>query len=122
MYSIAIAGSGWPIWVRARSACCLRATKDPKASDVLYIGALAAPNTVNTMPEETLLAFAERGKVGGVLPRDGGDCEHVLADFAKAGIKTDALAARLQLEGAKAFVDSWQDLLNAIESKSEALK
>jgi hypothetical protein len=54
---------------------------------------LAAPNTVNTMPEETLLAFAEHGKVGGVLPRDGGDCEHVLAGFAKAGIKTDALAA-----------------------------
>ena len=97
-------------------------TKDPKASDVLYIGALAAPNTVNTMPEETLLAFAEHGKVGGVLPRDGGDCEHVLADFAKAGIKTDALAAQLQLAGAKAFVDSWQDLLNAIESKNEALK
>ena len=80
-------------------------TKDPKASDVLYIGALAAPNTVNTMPEETLLAFAEHGKVGGVLPRDGGDCEHVLADFAKAGIKTDALAAQLQLAAAKAFVD-----------------
>ncbi|MGO9238156.1 MAG: transaldolase [Methylocella sp.] len=97
-------------------------TKDPKASDVLYIGSLAAPNTVNTMPEETLLAFAEHGKVGGVLPRDGGDCEHVLADFAKAGIKTDALAARLQLAAAKAFVDSWQDLLNAIESKNEALK
>src|SRR5208283_3489125 len=97
-------------------------TKDPKASDVLYIGALAAPNTVNTMPEETLLAFAEHGKVGGVLPRDGGDCEHVLADFAKAGIKTDALAAQLQLAAAKAFVDSWQDLLNAIESKNEALK
>ena len=97
-------------------------TKDPKASDVLYIGALAAPNTVNTMPEETLLAFAEHGKVGGVLPRDGGDCEHVLADFAKAGIKTDALAAQLQLAAAKAFVNSWQDLLNAIESKNEALK
>ncbi len=97
-------------------------TKDPKASDVLYIGSLAAPNTVNTMPEETLLAFAEHGKVGGVLPRDGGDCEHVLADFAKAGIKTDALAAQLQLAAAKAFVDSWQDLLNAIESKNEALK
>ncbi len=97
-------------------------TKDPKASDVLYIGALAAPNTVNTMPEETLLAFAEHGKVGGVLPRDGGVCEHVLADFAKAGIKTDALAAQLQLAAAKAFVDSWQDLLNAIESKNEALK
>ena len=97
-------------------------TKDPKASDVLYIGALAAPNTVNTMPEETLLAFAEHGKVGGVLPRDGGDCEHVLADFAKAGIKTDALAAQLQLAAAKAFVDSWQDLMNAIESKNEALK
>ena len=76
-------------------------TKDPKASDVLYISALAAPNTVNTMPEETLLAFAEHGSVGSRIPRDGGDCEQVLAAFGKAGIDVAKLAADLQSEGAK---------------------
>ena len=97
-------------------------TKDPKASDVLYIGALAAPNTVDTMPEETLLAFAEHGSVGQPIARDGGDCEAVLKAFNQAGIDTAKLAADLQSEGAKAFVDSWKDLLNSIESKSKALK
>jgi transaldolase len=97
-------------------------TKDPKASDVLYIGALAAPNTVNTMPEETLLAFGEHGKVGAAIPRDGANCEEVLADFGRTGIDVSKLGADLQSEGAKAFVDSWQDLLKAIESKSKALK
>jgi transaldolase len=97
-------------------------TKDPKASDVLYIGALAAPNTVNTMPEETLLAFAEHGAVAKPIPRDGGDCEQVLAGFGKAGVDVAKLAADLQSEGAKAFVDSWKDLLGSIESKSKALK
>ncbi len=97
-------------------------TKDPKASDVLYISALAAPNTVDTMPEETLLAFAEHGSVGKALPRDGGDCERVLAAFGKAGIDVAKLAADLQSEGAKSFVDSWKDLLSSIESKSKALK
>ena len=97
-------------------------TKDPKASDVLYIGALAAPNTVNTMPEETLLAFGEHGKVGGAIPRDGANCEEVLADFGRTGIEVAKLGADLQSEGAKSFVDSWQDLLKAIESKSKALK
>ncbi len=97
-------------------------TKDPKASDVLYISALAAPNTIDTMPEETLLAFAEHGKVGGAVPRDGGDCEQVIADFGKAGINVPKLGIDLQTEGAKAFVDSWQDLLKSIESKSKALK
>ncbi|MGO9060382.1 MAG: transaldolase [Candidatus Binataceae bacterium] len=97
-------------------------TKDPKASDVLYIGALAAPNTVNTMPEETLLAFGEHGRVGGAIPRDGGDCEQVLKEFGKSGIDVVKLGADLQTEGAKSFVDSWQDLLKAIESKSKALK
>ena len=97
-------------------------TKDPKASDVLYIAALAAPNTVDTMPEETLLAFAEHGKVGSALPRDGGDCEQMLTSFGKAGVDVGKLAADLQSEGAKAFVDSWKDLLDSIESKSKALK
>jgi transaldolase len=97
-------------------------TKDPKASDVLYIGALAAPNTVNTMPEETLLAFGEHGQVSGTIARDGGDCEQVLAEFGKVGIDVAKLGADLQKEGAKSFDDSWQDLLNAIETKSKALK
>jgi transaldolase len=97
-------------------------TKDPKASDVLYIGALAAPNTVNTMPEETLLAFGEHGRVSGVIPRDGADCEQVLAAFRKDGIDVAKLGVDLQTEGAKSFVESWQDLLKAIETKSKALK
>jgi transaldolase len=97
-------------------------TKDPKASDVLYIAALAAPNTVDTMPEETLLAFSQHGKVDKSLPRDGGDCEQVLAAFNKAGVDTAKLAADLQSDGAKSFVDSWKDLLDSIESKSKALK
>jgi transaldolase len=97
-------------------------TKDPKASDVLYIGALAAPNTVNTMPEETLLAFNEHGRVSGVIPRGGAECEQVLAEFGRVGIDVAQLGADLQKEGAKSFDDSWQDLLNAIEAKSKALK
>ena len=97
-------------------------TKDPKASDVLYVGALAAPNTVNTMPEETLLAFSEHGRVSGVIPRGGADCERVLKEFGRVGIDVAELGADLQKEGAKSFDDSWQDLLNAIEAKSKALK
>lgn len=97
-------------------------TKDPKASDVLYIGALAAPNTVNTMPEETLLAFGEHGRVDSPMSRDGGDCEQVLAEFVSVGIDIVRLGADLQNEGAKSFVKSWEDLLNAIAAKSKALK
>jgi len=97
-------------------------TKDPKASDVLYIDAFAAPNTIDTMPEETLLAFADHGSVGNVTPRDGGNCEEVLVDFTRAGIDVAKLAADLQSQGAKAFSDSWKDLLESIESKSKALK
>jgi transaldolase len=97
-------------------------TKDPKASDVLYIGALAAPNTVNTIPEKTLLAFADHGKLTRTLPPDGGDCEVVLDDFRKAGIDLDQLAADLQSDGAKAFDKSWEELLKAIDSKSKQLK
>ncbi len=97
-------------------------TKDPKASDVLYIKALAAPFTVNTMPEATLLALADHGELGSIMSGDGGDCETVLERFNKAGVKLDALAAQLQVEGAKAFVKSWEELLAVIASKSNALK
>jgi transaldolase len=97
-------------------------TKDPKASDVLYIKALAAPFTVNTMPEGTLKALADHGELGTILPADGGDCEEVLAQFARAGIDVDALAAQLQDDGAKSFVKSWTDLMAVITSKTAALK
>lgn len=97
-------------------------TKDPEASDVLYLQALAAPFTVTTVPEATLRAFADHGQVGGLLPPDGGDCEEMLDRFRRAGIDIDALAAQLQREGAEAFDKSWSDLLKCIASKSEALK
>ncbi len=96
-------------------------TKDPKASDTLYVEALAAPDTVDTVPEKTLRAFAQHGEIKGVMPEDGGDAEAVLASFAKAGIDTDALALQLQREGAQAFVKSWQELMTRIADKSEAL-
>ncbi len=96
-------------------------TKDPRASDVLYIEALAAPDTINTMPDATLLAFADHGQIRGVMPEDGGDAESVLAEFERAGIDVDALAEQLQREGAEAFVKSWNALLERIAAKSEAL-
>jgi transaldolase len=97
-------------------------TKDPKASDILYVKALAAPNTVNTMPEATLKAFADHGEVDAPMRPDGGDCEAVLAEFGTAGIDVDALAARLQEEGAASFVKSWNELMKVIASKSAALE
>jgi transaldolase len=97
-------------------------TKDPKASDILYVKSLAAPLTVNTMPEATLKALADHGEVGEILPGDGGDGEEVLAQFGEAGIDIDALAAQLQDEGAKSFVQSWNDLMTVINAKSAALK
>jgi transaldolase len=97
-------------------------TKDPKASDVLYVQALAAPLTVNTMPEGTLKAFADHGELGQTVPADGGDCEAILGRFAKAGIDIDALAARLQDEGANSFVKSWNELMAVIASKSAILQ
>ena len=97
-------------------------TKDPRASDVLYVKALAAPLTVNTMPEGTLQALADHGALGPILPADGGDCEEVLAQFAKAGVDVDALAAQLQDEGAKSFVKSWSDLMAVLVSKSADLR
>jgi len=96
-------------------------TKDPRAPDTLYVGALAAPNTINTIPEETLLHFADHGEVGGVLPRDGGPASETLSAIVKAGVDPGALAAELQAEGAKSFDESWSDLLKAIETKSRAL-
>jgi transaldolase len=97
-------------------------TKDPKASDVLYIKTLAAPLSVNTMPEGTLKEFADHGEAGAILPADGGDCEAVLAEFAKAGIDINALAAKLQDEGATSFVKSWNELMAVITSKSASLQ
>jgi transaldolase len=97
-------------------------TKDPKASDVLYIKTLAAPLTVNTMPEGTLKEFADHGEVGAIVPDDGGDCEAVLGQFAKAGIDINALAAKLQDEGANSFVKSWNELMAVIVSKSATLE
>jgi transaldolase len=97
-------------------------TKDPKASDILYVKALAAPLTINTMPEATLKALADHGELGSIMPRDGGDCEEVLGQFAEAGIDINALAAQLQDDGAKSFVASWNDLMGVIVSKSAALK
>ncbi len=96
-------------------------TKDPKASALLYVEALAAPWTVNTMPEATLKALAAHSELAGLMPEDGGNCEEVLGEFGKAGIDIDALAARLQDEGAKSFVASWNDLMGVIASKSASL-
>ena len=96
-------------------------TKDPDASDTLYIDALAAPDTINTIPEKTLLAFADHGAPAGTMAQDGGDAEALLVRFAEAGVDIDALAIRLQQEGARAFVKSWQHLLQAIADKTNAL-
>ena len=96
-------------------------TKDPAASDILYIRALAAPFTVNTMPEGTLKALADHGALGAMLPADGGDGEEVLATFASAGVNVDALASQLQDEGARSFVDSWRELMDVIAAKSSDL-
>jgi len=97
-------------------------TKDPRASDVLYVKSLAAPFTVNTMPEGTLKALADHGEITTLLPADGGNCEEVLAQFASAGIDVYALAAQLQEEGAKSFVKSWEGLMSQLNSKTAELK
>jgi transaldolase len=97
-------------------------TKDPKASDILYVKELAAPLTVDTMPEGTLKAFADHGEVGAPISPNGGDCEAVLAQFAKAGINVEALAAKLQDEGAESFVKSWNELMEVIANKSAVLQ
>ena len=96
-------------------------TKYPKAPDTLYIEALAAPDTIDTIPEKTLRAFAEHGEIKGMMAEDGGDAETVLARFTQSGIDVDALAQALQRDGAQAFVKSWKELLQRIADKSEAL-
>ncbi|WP_029920021.1 transaldolase [Nevskia soli] len=96
-------------------------TKDPQASDTLYVEGLAAPDTINTMPEKTLRAYADHGELRGALAPDGGDAEEMLARFAKAGIDVDALALQLQHEGAQSFVKSWRELLKRIADSSSAL-
>jgi transaldolase len=119
-----------PRWMRAYNAgarpqrllWASTGTKDPEASDVLYVKSLAAPFTVNTMPEGTLKALADHGEVGGTLPADGGNADADLARFADAKIDVDALSRQLQDEGAKSFVKSWNELIGVIGSKSEALK
>ena len=93
-------------------------TKDPDASDILYIKALAAPFTITTIPDATLHDFADHGSIGEFLPGDGGDAEKILAKFAQARVNYDQLAADLQREGAEAFVKSWNELLACISSKS----
>jgi transaldolase len=118
-----------PQWLQlaAKGGCAQRllwastGTKDPKASDTFYISELAAPDTVNTMPEATLLAFADHGQVPKALAADGGDCETVLESFARGGIDAGKLAAQLQQEGADAFVQSWNDLMARMESKAHAV-
>jgi transaldolase len=119
-----------PRWIKAfdagaqpqRLLWASTGTKDPEASDVLYVKALAAPDTINTIPEKTLLAFADHGTLGEILPADGGDAETVIAAFAKAGIDDEKLAADLQRQGADSFVASWKDLLHRIETRTAALK
>jgi transaldolase len=126
-YCDLIASPRWQTLVKAgaipqRLLFASTGVKDPALDEGYYIAALAAPNTVNTMPEKTLLAFAESGKVGAVIPVDGGDAEAELAVFKKAGADLDALAAQLQSEAKKSFNDSWEHLMKVVDEKSHALK
>jgi transaldolase len=107
--------------VKQRMLWASTGTKDPQASPSLYVEALAAPETIDTMPEKTLLAVAAAGTIKGAMPADGGDAESVLARFAAAGIDIDALAQKLQVEGAASFVKSWTELMQSIAEKSAAL-
>jgi transaldolase len=93
-------------------------TKDPALPDTFYVSALAAEMTINTMPQNTLEAFADHGEVKSILPPDGGDADATIAKIAAAGIDIDALAAQLQTEGADSFVQSWNELLAQVESKT----
>ncbi|MGA2562837.1 MAG: transaldolase [Steroidobacteraceae bacterium] len=122
-YRALLAGARWQKLAAAgarpqRVLWASTGTKDKAARDVLYVEALAAPDTINTMPEQTLLAFADHGNAQGVLSATGGDAAAVLADYSRQGIDTAALAAQLQREGAEAFATSWRDLMASIASKS----
>ncbi len=97
-------------------------TKDPAAPDTLYVEALAAPETINTMPEPTLLAFADHGRVPAALPADGGDAEDLMAQYSRAGVDDAALAVELQRDGARAFTESWNDLMRRLVAKSARFK
>jgi transaldolase len=127
-YAASRALHGSPRWLRAQNAgarpqrvlWASTGTKDPSAPDTLYVEALAAPYTVDTVPEATLLAFADHGRVGAPIPADGGDAGEVIARHVRHGVDMEALAARLQEEGAKAFVKSWNDLLDGIARKTAA--
>jgi transaldolase len=127
IYAAARALHGSPRWQRAQNAgtrpqrvlWASTGTKDPKASDILYVEALAAPYTVNTMPDKTLLAFADHGQVNAPLATDGGHAEEVIARHARAGVDVDALAVQLQEEGAKAFAKSWNEMLARIAQKAQ---
>ena len=118
-----------PRWERAMNAgaraqrllWASTGTKDPSAPDTLYVEALAAPMTVDTMPEATLKAFFDHGRVGAPMPRDGGDAEATIARVRAAGVDVDALATKLQQDGAKAFVKSWHDLIARVEAKTAEL-
>ena len=112
------AAGAWP----QRLLWASTGTKDPLASNVLYVKSLAAPFTINTMPEGTLKALAEQSELGAVMAEDGGDSEAVLTEFTTAGVDIDALAARLQDEGAKSFVKSWKELVTVIASKGATLQ
>jgi len=92
-------------------------TKDPNASPTLYVEALAAPDTIDTMPEKSLKAFAEHGRVGAQMPADGGDCEQTIAEIRRQGVDIEALAVRLQKDGGDAFSKSWHSLLGGLEEK-----
>src|SRR5450755_2988930 len=113
---LAVSGA-WP----QRLLWASTGTKDPGAPDVLYVEAPAAPDTINTMPEKTLLAFADHGKVKDAMRFDGGNAEAVLAEFTREGVNDEALAADLQREGTAAFAKSWDDLMACIASKSAVL-
>lgn len=125
-YRELLASPRWELLARAgarpqRLLWASTGTKDPQAPDTLYVEALAAPDTIDTMPDKTLRAFAEHGSVKGVMAQDGGDSASVLARFARAGVDIGELANRLQQEGAKSFVMSWNELLARIAQKSETL-
>jgi transaldolase len=125
-YREMLASSRWRALVAAgaqpqRLLWASTGTKDPAAPDTLYVEALAAPDTINTIPDKTLEAFADHGELRGSMATDGGDADAVVGRFAAAGIASDELAAKLQRDGAHAFVESWRELLGRIADKASAL-